>query len=488
MLRLFCIASLVLAGCLTVTGQAQSADKSKSRGTAHKKTLSKHHPQRRTNAEAAARLKAELTRNYHAIEQAYRDKKPEAIFAFWTPDFASWTPDERGKYHSTNRAKCEEYENSLFPGKANAPSHKYTLLAVQVKDNGKTAEVKVKDYFIRPLDEDLNADGTSYAKHIWVKTSQGWKWRADRFLPTPSDHLFVTTCAGISARVIEVNLMDPRVHVSVQVAAGMPRGSESLRTLLERTQPTIAVNGAYFCVTGLAPIGEIVVDGIRVSDPGMSTVLALMKNGHAVIRRGWHPTPEERANVAAMLTCGPALVLDGKIDCEPEAEGFQDPHIMGSTPRMGVGLTGDGKLLMVNTLQAVTFQKFARVMLALGCQSAMNLDAGSSQAMVYRGRTLRSPGRRLTNLLVVFVDKPLPERNVLAPHTAASLAPDFRDEPLPIQDPGNSMKADAIALRLCVDTMRAASEWCPATILRRADSRFDQHICPRHHEPLGDLH
>ena len=48
--------------------------------------------------------------------------------------------------------------------------------------------------------------------------------------------------------------------------------------------------------------------------------------------------------------------------------------------------------------------QWARVMKALGCRDAMNLDAGASLAMSYRGRTLIRPGRNLTNLLAVYVD------------------------------------------------------------------------------------
>ena len=77
-----------------------------------------------------------------------------------------------------------------------------------------------------------------------------------------------------------------------------------------------------------------------------------------------------------VLGCGPALMLDGHIDVRPEAEGFHDPHVMGSTRRMGVGLTRDHRLLIVQTLAPVTFGKWAEVMRALGCSDAMNLDAG----------------------------------------------------------------------------------------------------------------
>jgi hypothetical protein len=105
-----------------------------------------------------------------------------------------------------------------------------------------------------------------------------------------------------------------------------------------------------------------------------------------------------------VVGCGPALMLSGKLDVQPENEGFHDPHVMGSAVRLGVGLTPDKHLLIVTTLAPVTFMKWADVMRGLGCTDAMNLDAGASLAMYYHGKTLIHPGRKLTNLLLVHVD------------------------------------------------------------------------------------
>ena len=87
---------------------------------------------------------------------------------------------------------------------------------------------------------------------------------------------------------------------------------------------------------------------------------------------------------------------------DAEAEGFHDPHVVGAAARVAVGYTRDGHLLLVRVLTPVTFGREAVVMQALGCQGAMNLDAGASTAMYYRGTYLATPGRRLTNLLCIY--------------------------------------------------------------------------------------
>src|SRR5207249_399702 len=173
-------------------------------------------------------------------------------------------------------------------------------------------------------------------------------------------------------------LADPRVHVGVLAARGCPLAAEPFETLIARSHPTIAVNGAYFSKETLKPIGDLVCGGRTISQGMMGTALAITHNNEAVIRRVKWGHAQDWSEYETVLSCGPALVINGRIDVRPEAEGFHDPHVMTSTQRMGVGITSDRRLLIVNTVAPVTFQKWARVMRHLGCESAMNLDAGAS--------------------------------------------------------------------------------------------------------------
>lgn len=219
------------------------------------------------------------------------------------------------------------------------------------------------------------------------------------------DSLDFVNVAGVRARVIRVNLADPRVRVTVQVAQGFPRGDESFGALLKHSRPTIAINGNYFSKMTKEPTGSIVADGKLLYEGWMGTALAITPDKQVVIRRVNRGHHEDWSGYETVIGCGPALVLNGKTDVRAEEEGFHDPSIMGATARMALGITADRHLLLVNTLSAITFRKEAEIMRALGCVDALNLDAGSSQAMMYRGRVLISPGRPLVNLLLVYVDK-----------------------------------------------------------------------------------
>ncbi|GAC1420669.1 MAG: hypothetical protein NVSMB5_13260 [Candidatus Velthaea sp.] len=219
-----------------------------------------------------------------------------------------------------------------------------------------------------------------------------------------SDALSTQTVDGTPVRIIRVDLADPRVHVSVATAAGFPHGAEPFPTIVARSHATIAVNGAYFSRLTLEPIGDVVVGGSVIYQGLMGTALAITRDNDAAIGRVVWGHAADWSRYETVLSCGPALVLDRKIDVHPAMESFRDPHIMGAATRMGVALTDDRHLLIVNTASAVTFEQWAHIMLTLGAASAMNLDGAGSLAMYYRGKTIVTTTRPLTNLLVVRVD------------------------------------------------------------------------------------
>lgn len=76
-----------------------------------------------------------------------------------------------------------------------------------------------------------------------------------------TDKLEHATAAGTPVTVISFDRADPRVPVSVTVARGFPHGDESFGAMIHRANPVLAINGAYFSTTDLAPIGDIVANG-----------------------------------------------------------------------------------------------------------------------------------------------------------------------------------------------------------------------------------
>lgn len=112
-------------------------------------------------------------------------------------------------------------------------------------------------------------------------------------------------------------------------------------------------------------------------------------------------TPDFWAGAREALGCGPRLVTAGKITVDPAAEGFSHAKILTMTcARSAVGITPDGRLLMVTT-GAATIRQLAGIMKALGAHDAMNLDGGASSSLWVGGKYLATPGRDISNALVV---------------------------------------------------------------------------------------
>jgi uncharacterized protein YigE (DUF2233 family) len=78
--------------------------------------------------------------------------------------------------------------------------------------------------------------------------------------------------------------------------------------------------------------------------------------------------------------------------------------------RIAVGITPGNKLVFAMTREPIYLGRLAKVMRSLGCREAMNLDAGTSTGFYYNGTTLARPGRKLTNMIVVYGSRERYER------------------------------------------------------------------------------
>lgn len=107
--------------------------------------------------------------------------------------------------------------------------------------------------------------------------------------------------------------------------------------------------------------------------------------------------PPEFGNYPQIVAAGPLLVKQRAIVVDPMAESFSQGFASQAATRSAVGLTDQGKLLLVTVHfgldgRGITLAEMAQLMVQLGSVNALNLDGGSSSALYLGGRLLnRNP-------------------------------------------------------------------------------------------------
>ena len=209
---------------------------------------------------------------------------------------------------------------------------------------------------------------------------------------------------GYSLNVITVNTLDPRVRLTAATAASGIGGTESFGSFIQRLQPTAAINGTFFSKADFKPIGDIVVGGKLRHFGGMGTGLCITPDCRVSFVTANYRRHTDWGGFETVICSGPKLMRDGRI--EIDTTGHSDPHVLGRGVRVAVGKNVSGKLMLVATRKACSLTQIAGIMRGLGCTDAVNFDGGASVAMYCDGRTIRSPGRQLTNVLLVYESKP----------------------------------------------------------------------------------
>jgi Phosphodiester glycosidase len=197
-----------------------------------------------------------------------------------------------------------------------------------------------------------------------------------------------------------------RYEAEIEVAV-LP-GQERLEPWCLRHGVREALVGGFFTKPDGIPLGEVRTRGIvREHVPFDAPWHAVrgclhVEAGRARIARRDAIEPQPRGD---LLQAGPLLVAGGEVAYDPEAddEGFKaaahqfDPDpTEGRHPRAAVGLA-DGCMYAVvcdgrsRHDAGLTLVELARLMVALGCRDALNLDGGGSASLISGGRLQNLP-------------------------------------------------------------------------------------------------
>lgn len=192
--------------------------------------------------------------------------------------------------------------------------------------------------------------------------------------------------------------------VSVETRCGSRLSA--MKSILGDEQPAVALNGTFFAWENQKPVGDVVVDGERVAMGRRGSVVAVDWFGKVHI---FHPKFREEVDWFPYRYAlrGTVMLVDhGKVVPNPKAQKFRDKSIWGKAARTAIGVTPEGKLLMIATKNAVTLSQVGWALLGKGAVDAVCLDGGGSTTMMYRGKTVLPTARRLSNLFVVFERSP----------------------------------------------------------------------------------
>ncbi len=234
--------------------------------------------------------------------------------------------------------------------------------------------------------------------------------------PASSVSYQILTAANVRAHVITADLRNPALLVKPAVAYDRPGRGQSFLRFMADHQPLAQISGSYFSVKSWHPVGDLVIDGKLRYRGLVGTALAVRPDNTVElvdIPKGWKyswPGYEQ------VLRGGIRLLRQGAYAANPRAQGFRDPGLFRPTSRTAVGITANRRLLLVATAQPITIARTASVMKHLGCTDAMTLDGGTSTGLAYGGSVIITPGRMLSNVLLI-TERPAP------PDPPASEAP-----------------------------------------------------------------
>ena len=207
--------------------------------------------------------------------------------------------------------------------------------------------------------------------------AQGVRWRSK---------LYPELFGGVqTVNVLEVDL--ERDGVEVRPVDG--EGCERTSSMGRRVGAVGGVNGGFFA-SGCASVSLLKIDGQLLATNAVGRAsIGLDASGQAAIQQV--VAGADWPDVVHALGGGPNLVSPGAgeplVDVTDEGFGFEAQR----HPRTALGVTGDGRLLMV-TLDGrtehgigVDLYDLGQYFLWLGADRAMNLDGGGSTCMYVAG-------------------------------------------------------------------------------------------------------
>ena len=199
---------------------------------------------------------------------------------------------------------------------------------------------------------------------------------------------------GDSTRMVFTHEYGSQVPVKMKCAVWCDENGVVTKTLDAKTAQTITIpeKGFVLCAAFRRDESSPYTWDTLYSDakPGDTVRLDLSYGGSSV------------QDIEMAFCCGPTVVKNGKVygnTTTYAAEGYTEGRVIsGASKRMCIGVKADGTVVMASA--NCDLQGLGKIMQALGCQTAMNLDGGASAALYVGGSARVTEGRALSHLIV----------------------------------------------------------------------------------------
>ena len=369
----------------------------------HEKKWQRKHDEKVADRQATAEHEkratlraAKLTRRHHhayAVLVAAAPKHRKALVVHYPTAPKKLLASKKALAHARHLAALQAAHRANVQRIAQAHAAK----SLKHRENAARAAQIAREWAVR-----RQAVHTLHLQKIAAAHRQRWAALHGDGSGGKSIRFWQTGAAGVPVKVISVDLNDPNVKVSAVMAARGNGTSEPFRQMINRANPNVAVTGTFFSLDDLQPVGDIVVDGNLVHFGGMGTALCITPENHATMVTCQWGRHHDWSPFDFVVACGPRLLHGGRVVLDARAERFHDRHMLAPNSRIAVGITRGNTLFFVMTHEPISLGRLARAMQALGASDAMNLDAGTSTGFYYNGATLARPGRKLTNMIVVY--------------------------------------------------------------------------------------
>lgn len=188
-------------------------------------------------------------------------------------------------------------------------------------------------------------------------------------------------------------------RVSVETAASSRFRTAS--SLVRQNQATAAITGTFFNPADAIPVADVLVNGQLVAEGNRGSVLGVTWFGDVKVfdipyRKEFNWFPYRYA-----LRGTVRIMSKGVVAPNPKAQKFRDARVWSKARRTAAGVTKGGNLVFIATNSSVYLRDIANAMKKLGVVDAVALDGGSSTHLSYRGKSVISAGRSLTNMLIL---------------------------------------------------------------------------------------